>query len=258
MDNKEHDKDERISEGSPMTQLPPTGEEGESSCPCSEPSPPECPDSATVDGCENSEIDVEIQSTQDSSSQTSVFLSANDLRAGLEPILERLSLLREIKNDVAYNKSKDELIAKLDRQVQEFTRQNDQDLKILKPAFTGIIRVIDAIEDMLPYVRNEEKPMPVEKIADFIDSLALELGELLSSLGVDKYGVEAGEAINPRRHSIVETVSSDDPSHFNQVKATRRSGYEHRDDTTDRCTVIRQAKVSAYKAPRPTEPPVKL
>jgi len=179
-------------------------------------------------------------------------VSTDDLQAALSPVLERL---REIKNDVVYNKSKDDLIVKLDRQLQEHTRKSDQELAVLKPALIGIIRVIDAIEDYLPHVRNTENPPATGKIAGFIDSLAVELRDILAGMNVGTYTVAEDEVFNPKRHFIVETVLSDDSSKYNIVKEMKRPGYEYCNDETEKRIMLRQAKVLAYKAPRLSPPP---
>jgi molecular chaperone GrpE (heat shock protein) len=181
-------------------------------------------------------------------------LSAEHLQAALLPVLERLAILREIKNDVAYNKNKDDLIIKLDKQLQEYTRQKDQELAVLKPVFLDIVRVIDAIEDYLPHLQNQEKPLTNDQVVRFIDSLAIQLRDLLSDKGVEVYEVVDNDVFNPKRHIAVSTEPSDDPAKYSLVKEMKRPGYEHRNDETEKVTILRPAKVLAYKAPRPVSP----
>jgi len=91
-------------------------------------------------------------------------------------------------------------------------------------------------------------------MAGFLEGLVAELQELLSDLGVECFGAAEGELFNAKRHQIIETAPSDDPAHFNAVKVARRPGYEHVNADTDRRTILRHAKVTVYKAPRPVVP----
>ena len=83
-------------------------------------------------------------------------------------------------------------------------------------------------------------PENYAKLRKLVLAHAEDLRDLLENNDIDSFRTEAGAAFNHKRHSVLKTVVTDDPSLAKTIQASLRWGFE-KDGK-----VIRPEKVAVY------------
>lgn len=170
--------------------------------------------------------------------------------ADLTAILDQLTYLQEqmksIREDfnakLRYDISKKEII---DRQYQELDAYHREvHEKLSKAIIMDIISEIDGAERSAEhYGALEVTPENYAKLKKLVLAQAEDLRDLLENNDIVSYRTEAGEPFNHRRHSVLKTIPTDDPSLGKTIQASLRWGFE-KDGK-----VVRPEKVAVYIAP---------
>lgn len=194
------------------------------------------------------ELESSPEATPDSSPQSVIKEPTSPQAiAGLAPILNALaalqtqvtSLREEFNSKLRYDASKKEII---DRQYQELDayRREIHD-KLGKAIVMDLINEIDGAERSAEhYSTLEATPENYAKLRKLVLAHAEDLRDLLESNDIDAYRTEAGAAFNHKRHSVLKTVVTDDPSLVKTIQTSLRWGFE-KDGK-----VIRPEKVAVY------------
>lgn len=149
------------------------------------------------------------------------------------------SLREEFNSKMRYDASKKEII---DRQYQEldaYRRETHE--KLNKAIVMDLIAEIDGAERSAEhYSALEATPENYAKLRKLVLAHAEDLRDLLENNDIDSFRTEAGAAFNHKRHSVLKTVATDDPSLAKTIQASLRWGFE-KDGK-----VIRPEKVAVY------------
>ena len=194
------------------------------------------------------ELESSPESVPDSSPQFVIEEpTSHQATAALTPILNVLTTLQtqisglreEFNSKMRYDASKKEII---DRQYQELDAYHREiHEKLNKAIVMDLIAEIDGAERSAEhYSALEATPENYAKLKKLVLAHAEDLRDLLENNDIDSYRTEAGTAFNHKRHSVLKTVATDDPSLAKTIQASLRWGFE-KDGK-----VIRPEKVAVY------------
>lgn len=167
--------------------------------------------------------------------------------ASLAPILNILttlqtqisSLQEEFNSKMRYDASKKEIIDRQYHELDAYHREIHE--KLSKAIVMDLIAEIDGAERSAEhYSALEATPENYAKLRKLVLAHAEDLRDLLENNDIDSYRTEAGNAFNHKRHSVLKTVATDDPSLAKTIQASLRWGFE-KDGK-----VIRPEKVAVY------------
>lgn len=194
------------------------------------------------------ELESSLESVSDSSPQPvneepTSFQAAANLTSILNALValqtQITSLREEFSSKLRYDASKKEII---DRQYQELNAyRREIHEKLGKAIVMDLIAEIDGAERSAEhYSALEATPENYAKLRKLVLAHAEDLRDLLENNDIDSYRTEAGAAFNHKRHSILKTVATDDPSLAKTIQASLRWGFEKGGK------VIRPEKVAVY------------
>lgn len=163
----------------------------------------------------------------------------------LKDLSERLNQLREAIEDKAEaNAHQHELFDNLERQLGKYRRETVN--RITDMMILDVIQLIDRINgDVWRYTKLGESSdiddaERYARLLKVLKRLPSSMEAILYRQGIEPYTVP-GDAVDPRRQKILQTVETDDDSKINTVAERLAPGYEHGSK------VIRPEQIKVYK-----------
>jgi len=153
-----------------------------------------------------------------------------------------LDVLREIKSQneeqISFQRSTHELLVGLSDRVKQIA--DEASSRERRAILLELIMLHDSLEQALVWIRDSSQILPKEAILNRLETLEIELMEILLRRDVRAYG-EAIVALDRRLHRAVRTVPTTDPSLNDRVERVVRPGFFWREQ------VLRPEEVVIFK-----------
>ncbi len=160
--------------------------------------------------------------------------------AGLERVMEEgfRSVLDAFETKLAYDRSKEEQIERLHRELQDY--KSDLLGRAVRPALLGLIRLHDDLTRAAERLAETDgEPPGPETFSDVIEGFTDDVELLLDRLGVTPFR-NPDDRFDPRRQTAVVTCEPTGPDVVGLVAGRIRPGFEHGD------AVLRKEKVAVF------------
>ncbi len=159
------------------------------------------------------------------------------IQGQMEEGFERL--LGAFQDKLAYDKTKDEQVARLHKELQDYKR--DLVARTADPLVNGLVRLHDDLGKTAEALREnqtraQDSALPERICSGFQEDIEI----LLENSGVTCYH-EENESFDPRRQQALRTVATDQNQKHGLVAERVRPGFERGDK------LIRKEKVAVFK-----------
>lgn len=151
-------------------------------------------------------------------------------------ILDEIKLQNE--EQLSFQRSSHELIVDLSSRVRQII--DEASSRERRSVLLDLVLLYDSLEQVLGWTTDTNDPRPKEAIADRLETLRIELLEILMRRDVRIFdGVH--EVLDRRLHRAIRTVPTSDPSLNDKVKTVVRTGFFWREQ------VLRPEEVIIFK-----------
>jgi len=145
-----------------------------------------------------------------------------------------------LRDKLTYDRFKEEQISRLHEELQSF--KSDLISKPARQLLQGLIRLHDDLGKMATALRQRpaEELTPerfFQQFADFQDDIELLLGQN----GVEPFET-SGDSFEPRRQTVLRTITTEDPDRVGQVAEHLRPGFEQGE------ALLQKERVAVYIA----------
>lgn len=153
----------------------------------------------------------------------------------LKPIIDHLDKIERMIDD---NNYKDELVRKLHAEVQKGAQ--DQLAQLATPYARSIIKIHDRLADTLKNIAD----LTPEAVIKTIEATRVMVEDMLDDdYDIVYYAPAVGDPFEPRVHSALRSIPTDDPAKVSTIAECRQGGF--RNQVTGK--VIKPALVTVYK-----------
>jgi molecular chaperone GrpE len=189
---------------------------------------------ASADGAQAQSVPVAsspIDSTSGSESDLSPAQDASILR-----ILDAIKSQND--DQLSFQRSTHDLIVDLSSRVKNIT--DDASARAQRAILVELVMLHDSLDQAQAWIRNSESVPPKEAILDRLDTLRIELLEILMRREVRPYDGD-NHVLDRRLHRTIRTLPTSDPSLNDRVERVVRPGFFWREQ------VLRPEEVVIFK-----------
>jgi len=196
--------------------------------------PPSPSETVSADDAQAQSVPVTSSPTDLTSGSESDLSPAKD-----DNILRILDAIKSQNDDqLSFQRSTHDLIVDLSSRVKNIT--DDASARAQRAMLVELVMLHDSLDQAQAWIRNAESVLPKETILDRLDTLQIELLEILMRREVRPYDGDH-HVLDRRLHRTIRTLPTSDPSLNDRVERVVRPGFFWREQ------VLRPEEVVIFK-----------